>query len=107
MDTQDMHSKTSKRKSQNFKDFNGAKSFPTHRPRGLRNQAIRKKLHIRLDFEMYDCPAFQTLDPVARAIVLELDREFDGYNNGNIRYSVKQGVDRLRVGHKAIRAAFA
>jgi hypothetical protein len=57
-------------------------------------------------FDDLDTAAFQSLDCVARALMIELDRRFDGQNNGQVELPIKVAARRLHVGKDAITAAF-
>lgn len=54
--------------------------------------------HVRLPFYLMDTPAWQSLDPVARVIYVELKRRFNGSNNGRICYGVREAAAALRIG---------
>jgi predicted ArsR family transcriptional regulator len=44
-----------------------------------------------------DSPAWKDLDPVARAIYVELTRRYNGSNNGRIGYSARQAAQDLKI----------
>jgi hypothetical protein len=55
--------------------------------------------HIRLLEYMLDSKAWQSLDPVARALYVEITRRYRGpnSNNGKIPYSVRKAATALNV----------
>ena len=46
---------------------------------------------------MLDSPAWKDLDAVARALYIELNKRYNGYNNGRISYSARQGAQDLNI----------
>jgi hypothetical protein len=46
------------------------------------------------------------LDPVARALYVQLKRRFNGSNNGSIGYGIRQAADDLHVGKSTAARAF-
>jgi hypothetical protein len=55
---------------------------------------------------MYEAPAYQSLKPITRAVLIELKRRFNGSNNGRISYSVRQMAARINCGKDAAGYAF-
>jgi hypothetical protein len=53
--------------------------------------------HIRLHHWMTNSPAWHDLNAVARAIYCEIAKRYNGSNNGEISYSVREAVDELRI----------
>jgi DNA-binding transcriptional MocR family regulator len=64
--------------------------------------------HIRLLEFMLDSKAWQSLDPVARALYVEITRRYRGLNsnNGRIPYSVREGATALNVSRNTAARAF-
>ncbi len=70
-----------------------------------RNEAAR---FVMLNHWMLDCDAFSRLRPMARALLLELARRYNGVNNGMIGLGEREAVARLAIAdRKAVRRAFA
>lgn len=47
---------------------------------------------------MYDSRAFQDLTPIARSVIFELRRRFNGVNNGEISLSCREVADKCKCG---------
>jgi Fic family protein len=64
--------------------------------------------YIRLLEFMLDSKAWQSLDPVARALYVELTRRYRGpnSNNGKIPYSVREAAIALNVSRNTAARAF-
>ena len=64
--------------------------------------------HIRLLEYMLDSKAWQSLDPVARALYVEITRRYRGLNsnNGKIPYSVREAATALNVSRNTAARAF-
>jgi DNA-binding transcriptional regulator YhcF (GntR family) len=64
--------------------------------------------HIRLFEIMLACKAWQSLDPVARALYIEITRRYRGpnSNNGKIPFSVREAATALNVGRNTAARAF-
>jgi DNA-binding transcriptional MocR family regulator len=77
----------------------------TRKDRGPRERGPR---HIRLLEFMLDSMAWQSLDPVARALYVELSRRYRGLNsnNGKIPYSVREAATALNVSRNTAARAF-
>jgi hypothetical protein len=48
--------------------------------------------YLQLDYQMLRSPAFITLTPIARAVLIAVGATFNGFNNGSIRFSVRDGA---------------
>ncbi|MER9763114.1 Bro-N domain-containing protein [Mesorhizobium sp. M0138] len=51
--------------------------------------------HVRLYHWMLDCPAYQSLDVYARALLIEFKKRYTGTNNGDIAFSGKEMEEAL------------
>jgi hypothetical protein len=60
-----------------------------------RNKGSR---HVRLYYWMLQSPAWIDLDPLARALYLELAQRYNGVNNGEITLSCREAAKALRIG---------
>lgn len=70
-----------------------------------RNEVAR---FVQLHHWMLDCDAFTGLRPMARALLLELARRYNGVNNGMIGLGEREAASRLAIAdRKAVRRAFA
>lgn len=62
---------------------------------------------VQLYHWMLDCPAYASLRLIARALLVELARRFNGSNNGEIGLGEREAAARLAVtDRKAVRRAF-
>ncbi len=59
-----------------------------------RNETSR---FVRLDYRLLQSPAFRSLRPVARALLIELNMLYNGKNNGSIYLSVEDAAARMGV----------
>lgn len=64
------------------------------------------KRYVRIDHELMDTPAFRSLSPVARCLLLELTRRHNASNNGSLWLSVRDaaalvGVSDLKAATRA------
>ena len=75
-----------------------------------RNSIPKERLgrHVRLMEWMLASAAWQSLDPVARALYIEISRRYRGpnSNNGKIPYSVRETAAALHVGRNTANRAF-
>ena len=55
--------------------------------------------HVALFHWMLESPAWQSLKPPARALLIEIWQRHTGYNNGAISLSHREAAERLHVGH--------
>jgi hypothetical protein len=53
---------------------------------------------VQLFHWMLDSPAWKDLDAVARAIYIEVQKRYNGSNNGRISYSARQAAKELKIG---------
>jgi hypothetical protein len=63
--------------------------------------------HVRLEHYLLKTEAWRSLDPVARAIYIELKYRYNGSNNGRIRYGIREAAADLRVGKSTAARALA
>ena len=63
--------------------------------------------HVRLPFYLMDTPAWQSLDPVARVVYIELKRRYTGSNNGRISYAVREATAGLGISKSTAGRALA
>ena len=61
---------------------------------------------IKIICYMYDSDAFQDLTPIARCIILELRRRFNGSNNGEISLSCREVAKKCKCGKGTASNAF-
>ena len=59
-----------------------------------RNQTSR---FVRLDYRMLHSPAFRSLSPKARALLIEIAMLYNGENNGSLYLSVEDAAARMGV----------
>jgi hypothetical protein len=64
------------------------------RMKGRKGTAAR---HVRLYHFMLESAAWQSLDPVGRALYVEMANRYRGSNNGRITFSVREGAALLHV----------
>lgn len=79
------------------------------RPGSRANATGRSEItpYVKLDYWMLDCPAYRGLRPVARALLVELARLYNGRNNGSIGLGERVAIERLNMSdRKAVRRAF-
>ncbi len=62
--------------------------------------------YVRLFHWMMDSEAWKDLSGNARAIYLEISKRYNGTNNGQIVYSVRQAADELKIGKSTAARAF-
>src|SRR5258708_1232645 len=78
----------------------GRRTDPTGRSRG-------DARHARLYGWMLNSPAYRSLTPLARALLIELYALHNGKNNGELYLSVRDAAKRLNVGKTKAAPAFA
>jgi hypothetical protein len=61
---------------------------------------------VMLRRELINSPAWQSLRPEPRALYVEVANQFNGRNNGRIRYSVRDAITGLHVGQATVYRAF-
>ena len=67
----------------------------------------RRDTFVRLSHELLAGPAWQSLDPVAAAIYVEIAARYNGRNNGRIPYSCREAEKRFRIGRHTVLRALA
>lgn len=55
---------------------------------------------------LLDCPAWRALSTQARALYIELRRRYNGRNNGQIAFSVRDGADLCRMNRDTVAVSF-
>jgi len=77
----------------------------SHRTRNPKDRSAR---HVRLFEWMLASPAWHSLDPVPRALYIEMSRRYRGpnSNNGKIPYSVREAAAALNVSRNTANRAF-
>ena len=63
--------------------------------------------HVRMIHKVYDSPEFQALVPNERAILWELIRKYNGFNNGNLSLGVREAAKKCHLGQMAACRALA
>ena len=63
--------------------------------------------HVRLYAWELDCPAYRTLDPAARALLIELRALYRPSTAGEVFLSVRDAMQRLCVTQRPVQKAFA
>jgi hypothetical protein len=63
--------------------------------------------YLKLDHSFLKSSAWQNLDALPAAVFVEIAGRHNGYNNGQIGYSVRDGMARFHVGDRAVRRAFS
>jgi len=53
---------------------------------------------VTLRYSLLDSSAWQSLPPIAQALYLKMARKYNGFNNGRISYSRREGATALGVG---------
>lgn len=62
--------------------------------------------HVRLYEWLLRSSAWQSLDPVARQLYVELKRRYDGLNNGRIGFGCREAAEALNIGKDTANRAF-
>jgi DNA-binding transcriptional ArsR family regulator len=57
---------------------------------------------VRLGYSLLDSSAWQSLPPIAQSLYVKIARKYNGYNNGRISYSVREGAGALGVSKSTI-----
>ena len=57
---------------------------------------------VMLRYSLLDSSAWQSLPPIAQALYLKMARKYNGFNNGRISYSRREGATALGVGKSTI-----
>lgn len=58
---------------------------------------VKYEQHVRLHHWLLSTPAYQSLSPPARAVLVELMRRYNGFNNGRIALSVRDSGMACRI----------
>lgn len=90
---------------------NGTGNGFKHRRRGGRANATGRSAggcerHVRLHHWLLESPAYRHLSPVARALLVELYRLYNGSNNGDFFLSVRDAASLLNTGKNRAHRAF-
>lgn len=72
--------------------------------KSLPNGRSANRRFIRLHAGITGSDAYQDLKPLPRALLIEIWRRHDGFNNGRIPYSEREGASALHTGRNQIRA---
>jgi len=67
----------------------------------------REAKHVRLYDWLLDSPAYLSLTPAARSVLVEVTRVYDGSNNGRLALSVRRAAQRCRIAKDTAARAFA
>lgn len=62
--------------------------------------------HVRLYRWLLDSPAYLSLSCPARAVLVEIARAYDGYNNGRIGLSIRRASVRCNIARGTAQRAF-
>lgn len=62
--------------------------------------------HVRLYAWELECPAYRTLDPVARALLIELRALYRPTSGNEVFLSVRQAMQRVGVTQRPVQSAF-
>jgi hypothetical protein len=62
--------------------------------------------HVRMYRWLLDSPAYLSLTCPARAVLVEIARSYDGFNNGRIGLSVRRGAERCNIAPGTAKRAF-
>lgn len=80
------------------------------KPRSRPNATGRSEYgrFVQLQYWLLDSSAYLALRPISRALLIEVARRFNGYNNGAIGFGERDAVERLGLtDRRAVRRAFA
>lgn len=77
--------------------------YRTHDKKG---RSIGPERFVKLDHYMLNCPAWRSLKPAVRALYVELAMRFNGLNNGEISFSVRQAARELNIAKDTASKAF-
>ena len=72
-----------------------------------RGQYEKGEQFIKLRYHMLNHPAWLSLRPATIKVYVDLHSYFNGYNNGQICYSLNHGAKRLSLGKHTVKAALA
>ena len=71
-----------------------------------KGRSIGEVRHVRLRHYMLRSPAWQSLGPVARSLLIEVWARHNGINNGEISFSVREAAERLCIHRDTVSKAF-
>lgn len=71
-----------------------------------RKRKVKGEQHVRLHHWLLSTPAYISLDPPARAVLVEIMRIFNGSNNGKLALSVRDAGERCRISKNTAARAF-
>jgi len=63
--------------------------------------------HIQHGEWMLKTPAYRSLHPYARSLLIEFYRKYNGQNNGYVSMSIREAQDLILVGRKAVERGLA
>ena len=63
--------------------------------------------HVRLYRWLLDSPAYLSLSCPARAVLIEIARSYDGFNNGRIGLSIRRASERCKIARGTASRALA
>lgn len=69
-------------------------------------RSVGEMRHVRLYAWVLSTPAYRSLSPLARALLVELYALYNGSNNGDLFLSVRKAASRLNVGKTTVAPAF-
>jgi GNAT superfamily N-acetyltransferase len=72
-----------------------------------RGRSVGNDSHARFYFWEWQSPAFRSLSPAARCLLLELKMLHNGRNNGSLFLSVREAARRVGVGKNLAEKTFA
>lgn len=61
--------------------------------------------HVLIRQSLMQTAAWRSLDPVARAVYIDIAAKYDGSNNGKIAYAVRQGGEALNASKNTVALA--
>jgi hypothetical protein len=68
-------------------------------------QARPKNGYLKLTNSLLQSPAWESLSAIERALYIDVASKFNGYNNGQISYSIGDGAKALHVSRRTVRRA--
>ena len=84
-----------------------ARTVTRVRKSDARGRSVARDSHARFYFWEWQSPAFQSLSPAARCLLLELKMLHTGRNNGSLFLSVREAARRIGIGKNQAAQAFA
>jgi DNA-binding transcriptional regulator YhcF (GntR family) len=75
-------------------------------PKGRRRNKRLDAPHVRLYRWLLDSPAYLSLSCPARAVLVEIVRCYDGFNNGRVGLSVRKAAERCKIAPGTAKRAF-